>query len=78
MIFRYLAERNKHGASYPGVPLRDLTQQDIDRLASHVLASVEQSDFYERVATVTAVVEEPVIEPEPVQPLAEASADEEE
>jgi hypothetical protein len=42
----YRHDRNAEGRFFPGVPLRDLTQADLDALPEHVRASVEASDLY--------------------------------
>jgi hypothetical protein len=56
VVYRYLAANNPSGLFLDGVPLRDLTQEDIDELPGHLAASVAESELYEAVAEPTAQV----------------------
>lgn len=64
-VFIYNESKNPRKASVIGVPLRDLTQRDIDGLTPHALASVEAADFYEKVVATS--------EPASPQPVSEAA-----
>ena len=51
VVYTYVAERNIDGAYLPGVPLRDLTQGDLDSLPQWILPSIAAAPYY--VATET-------------------------
>lgn len=42
----YRHDRNVEGRYFPGVPLRDLTQAELDALPEHLRAAVEASELY--------------------------------
>lgn len=46
IAFTYLEKKNPHGSFISGVPLRDLTAVEFDRLPKHVQRSVRATDFY--------------------------------
>jgi hypothetical protein len=50
IIYCYVAEVNPQGAYLPGVPLRDLTQADVDGMPAWLRPSLAACGFYERVA----------------------------
>lgn len=50
VVYRYVAERNPDRLTIPGVPLRDLTHEDLARLPMHLRAAVPLYDFYDAVA----------------------------
>lgn len=47
IIYRYTPEANPERQFMPGVPLRDLTQADLDRLPDHVRRGIARCPFYE-------------------------------
>lgn len=47
LLYRYIPEKNPAGGEIPGVPLRDLTDEDITALPNHLVASVKASPMYE-------------------------------
>lgn len=52
MIARYYdASKNADAAGFPGVPLRDLTEEEFDALPEHVQRSVDASPFYRKTPT---------------------------
>ncbi len=54
-IARYYNEdSNPHGASIPGVPLRDLTQEEYDALPDMEKASVDASELYRKTKPASA------------------------
>lgn len=48
IVYEYQEQHNRAGATLPGVPLRDLAQKDLDRMAEWQRASVENCPFYKR------------------------------
>ena len=48
VIYQYDEKQNRAGATIPGVPLRDLTQRDLNRMAEWQRASVERAAFFHR------------------------------
>jgi hypothetical protein len=44
----YDEEKNKDGAFFPGVPLRDLTADEWDAFPGRMQASVDASPFYRK------------------------------
>jgi hypothetical protein len=65
ILFEYVAEQNQEGAVLDGVPLRDLTAEDLADLPRHVVHSVVAMPFYVRVgeaAEVAAFVPPAVVE----------------
>jgi hypothetical protein len=44
----YVAEKNKEGGSFPGVPLRDLTEEEFDALTTWEQASIDASPLYRK------------------------------
>lgn len=46
IALHYRRDLNAEGASIPGVPLRDLTQADLDDLPERLLAEVKASRLY--------------------------------
>jgi hypothetical protein len=50
IIFRYQEDRNPHGASLPGVPLRNLTLVDVQGYQQWLIDSIGQCGFYMQVA----------------------------
>ena len=48
-VYRYIAEENERGTSIPGVPLRDLKQQDIERQPQWVVQTIEAVPFFVKV-----------------------------
>lgn len=54
-IARYYNEdNNPHGAAIPGVPLRDLTQEEYDALPDMEKASVDASELYRKTKPASA------------------------
>ena len=55
MIARYYDEtKNPEGAALPGVPLRDITQDEYDALPAWLQASVDDSPMYRKTAPAKA------------------------
>ena len=50
VVYRYDAEQNVAGDYIPGVPLRDLTDEDIAELGEHLAGGVAACAFYVPVA----------------------------
>ncbi len=48
IVWYYDPDKNPDGASFIGVPLRDLTEADMQEIPSHSLAAIEQADFYRK------------------------------
>lgn len=46
VVYTYDETRNPHGGYLPGVPLRDLTQADLDSLPGWILPSVAAAPYY--------------------------------
>jgi hypothetical protein len=46
VVFRYLAEQNAEGLYLDGVPLRDLTVDDMAGLPKHLAGAVASCPFY--------------------------------
>jgi hypothetical protein len=46
----YNPDRNKEGGSFPGVPLRDLTEEEFDALTPNQQASIDASPIYRKTA----------------------------
>lgn len=44
----YRPDKNAEGASFPGVPLRDLEEEEFEALPAWVKASVDASDLYQK------------------------------
>jgi hypothetical protein len=44
----YNPDRNKEGGSFPGVPLRDLTEEEFDALTPGEQASIDASSIYRK------------------------------
>lgn len=64
IVYRYNPDMNPDGAVLDGVPLRDLTAEDVDALPAHLQRSVADCLFYEPVAQDAAsVISEPAEEP---------------
>lgn len=53
-VLYYDAEQNPGGAFLPGVPLRDLTDEDLARLPAHLQRSVGASPLYRKTKPKTA------------------------
>lgn len=64
IVYRYNADMNPEGALLDGVPLRDLTAEDVAALPAHLQRSVADCLFYEPVAQDSAsVLSEPAEDP---------------
>ena len=50
VVYRYLAEQNAEGLYLDGVPLRDLTADDVAELSPYLVASVAACEFYEAIS----------------------------
>lgn len=50
IAYRYLADRNPAGAYLPGVPLADLTADDVAAMPAWLQASIVACPYYETVA----------------------------
>lgn len=50
LAYRYDPEQNPAGEYIPGVPLRDLTTEDMEALDAYLAGGVEQCAFYVPVA----------------------------
>jgi hypothetical protein len=44
----YNPDRNKEGGSFPGVPLRDLTEEEFDALDKNTQESIDASPIYRK------------------------------
>ena len=44
----YNAARNPDGAALIGVPLRDLTEADVDDMPAHTVRSIDESPLYRK------------------------------
>lgn len=49
IIFEYIPAAKGEAVYFAGVPLRDLTQDDVAVLSKEVVAAIAASDFYRRV-----------------------------
>ncbi len=58
VVYRYVPESNPGGGSLPGLPLRDLTQADLEQVPGWLRPSIEACPFYERVALASGQPEE--------------------
>ncbi|HEU5013953.1 MAG TPA: hypothetical protein VFT66_15640 [Roseiflexaceae bacterium] len=70
IAFTYKADQNPHEGTYPGVPLRDLTDDEFNALPNHIKRTVVGSKLYEKVKGVS--VELP---PDPAKAAAPAEPD---
>lgn len=70
IAFTYKADKNPHEGTYPGVPLRDLTDDEFNTLPSHIKRTIAGSAMYEKVKGVS--VEMP---PDPAKAAAPADSD---
>ena len=61
-MYTYYPDRNPELAGLPGVPLRDLTAEEVAALPEWLQASIAACPFYEAVADSS---EAPVAEPAP-------------
>lgn len=69
IVYRYNADMNPEGAVLDGVPLRDLTAEDVAALPPHLQRSVADCLFFEPVAQDSApVLSEPTEDPSPSAP----------
>lgn len=50
----YVADKNPEGAFFPGVPLRDLTEDEFDALPEWLQRSVDAHDMYRKTAPPSA------------------------
>ena len=48
IAFYYNAARNPDGAALIGVPLRDLTEADLDDMPAHTVKSIDESPLYRK------------------------------
>ena len=48
IVWYYDSDKNPDGASFIGVPLRDLTEADMQEIPHHSFAAIEQADFYRK------------------------------
>jgi hypothetical protein len=46
----YNPDKNKEGGSFPGVPLRDLTEEEFDALDKNTQESIDASPIYRKTA----------------------------
>lgn len=68
-IYRYNADMNPEGAVLDGVPLRDLTAEDVAALPPHLQRSVADCLFFEPMASdAIPVLSEPAEEPATTAP----------
>ena len=50
IVWHYDASKNPGGEFYPGVPLTDLTEDDVAGLSEHNRAGVEAAPWYRKTA----------------------------
>ena len=48
IAFYYNVARNPDGAALIGVPLRDLTEADLDDMPAHTVKSIDESPLYRK------------------------------
>lgn len=48
MRYVYLSDKNPHGATLPGVPLGDITQETFECYPAWLQRSIEACPFYEK------------------------------
>lgn len=48
VVYSYNPDKNPASASLPGIPLRDLTTDDLENLAEQAVRSIEASGWYTR------------------------------
>ena len=48
IAFYYNPARNPDGAALIGVPLRDLTEADVDDMPAHTVKSIDESPLYRK------------------------------